>query len=82
MDFIVGKLGDARFIFNLFCFALIGRIARFFIVKWAIKKAIVESLNSPMAVSKMIRVFVKAQDRDFDMRTKKQAKNSFELEDE
>lgn len=51
-------------------------------MKWAIKKAIVESLDSPMVVNKMISILVKAQDRDFDMRTKKQAKNSFELEDE
>lgn len=62
-------------------FALIGLIPLYYIVKWAIKKAIVVSLDSPMAVSKMIRVFVKAQDRDYDMRSIKQAKNSFDLED-
>ena len=51
-------------------------------MKWAIKKAIVESLDSPMVVNKMISLLVKAQARDFDIRTRKQAKNSFELEDE
>ena len=81
MDFIIGTLGIAGFIFILFVFALIGLIPLYFIVKWAIKKAIVESLDSPMVVNKMISILVKAQDRDFDMRMKKQAKNSFELED-
>lgn len=81
MDFIIGTLGIAGFIFVVFVFALIGLIPLYFIVKWAIKKAIVESLDSPMVVNKMIRVLVKAQDRDFDMRSIKQARNSFDLED-
>lgn len=81
MDFIIGTLGVAGLIFVLFVFALIGLIPVYFIVKWAIKKAIVESLDSPMVVNKMIRVLVKAQDRDYDMRSNKQAKNSFDLED-
>lgn len=81
MDFIIGTLGIAGFIFILFVFALIGLIPLYFIVKWAIKKAIVESLDSPLVVIKMIRVLVKAQDSDFDMRSNKQAKNSFDLED-
>lgn len=81
MDFIIRTLGVAGLIFVLFVFALIGLIPLYFIVKWAIKKAIVESLGNPVVVNKLVRVMVKAQDRDLSVWSAKTDNNTFELED-